>query len=106
MAKRTQYAPNFIREWRQHRRLSLDELASRAEMDKGNLSKIERGKLPWNQDTLEALAIALGVDAPTLLTRDPTAPTPIWTTMARATADQRRQIEAVAETLVRSGTGG
>lgn len=100
MAKKREYRPTYIRAWREYRRLSLDELAARVPMDKGNLSKVERGKLPYNQDTLELIATALGVDEATLLTRDPTAPTPIWSLWDRADTAQRRQIESVAEALI------
>jgi len=102
MTKSTRFKPTFIREWRQNREMSLDALASRIPMDKSNLSKVERGILPYNQPMLEQIALALQTDPASLLARDPTEPTAIWSIMARAKPAVRRQIEEVAATLVRT----
>lgn len=104
MAKEPRFRRNFIREWRQHRHLSLEQLASRVPMDKGNLSKVERSLLPYNQEMLERLAEALQTDPASLLMRDPSAPEPIWSIWDKASPGVRRQIESVAETLLRTGT--
>lgn len=104
VSKAPRFRPNFIRQWRKHRSLSLDQLASRVPMDKGNLSKVERSLLPYNQEMLERLADALQTDVASLLMRDPTAPEAIWSIWERANPGTRRQIESVAETLLRTGT--
>lgn len=104
MAKTPRFRPTFIRQWRNHRHLSLEQLAARVPMDKGNLSKVERGLLPYNQEMLERLAEALMTDAPSLLMRDPSQPEAIWSIWERAKPGVRRQIESVAETLLRTGT--
>jgi transcriptional regulator with XRE-family HTH domain len=104
MAKAPRFTPTFIRQWRQHRGMSLDVLAARVPMDKGNLSKVERGILPYNQEMLERLADALMTDPASLLMRDPSAPEAIWSLWERARPGVRRQIESVAETLIRTGT--
>jgi transcriptional regulator with XRE-family HTH domain len=106
MAKEPRFTRNFIREWRQHRHMSLEQLASRVPMDKGNLSRVERSLLPYNQEMLERLAEALQTEPASLLMRDPTAPEPIWNLWERASPGIRRQIESVAEALTRSGTTG
>jgi transcriptional regulator with XRE-family HTH domain len=106
MAKEPRFRRNFIREWRQSKHMSLEQLAARVPMDKGNLSKVERSLLPYNQEMLERLAEALGTEPASLLMRDPTAPEAIWSIWERANPGQRRQIESVAETLLRTGTGG
>jgi transcriptional regulator with XRE-family HTH domain len=106
MAKAPRFNPNFIRAWRKHRHLSLEQLASRVPMDKGNLSKVERSLLPYNQEMLERLAEALGTEPASLLMRDPSAPEPIWSLWDRADRVTRRQIEEVAATLIRTGTSG
>lgn len=94
----------FIRQHREKRGWSLDELASRVPMDKGNLSKVERGLLPYNQEMLERLAEALGTDAASLLIRDPSDPDGIWSIWDQAKPGERRQIAEVAKALVRTGT--
>lgn len=96
----------FIRQWREKKGFSLDALASRVPMDKGNLSKVERGLLPYNQDMLERLADALGTDPASLLMRDPTDPDGIWSIWDQAKPGERRQIAEVAKTLVRTSRTG
>jgi transcriptional regulator with XRE-family HTH domain len=104
MAKPPRFRPTFIRQWRNHRHMSLEQLASRVPMDKGNLSKVERGLLPYNQEMIERIADVLMTDPASLLMRDPTMPEAIWSIWEKAKPGTRRQIESVAETLVRTGT--
>lgn len=100
MAKQPIHRPTFIRQWRQHRGYSLDVLAERVPMDKGNLSKIERGLLPYNQDLLERLAEALSTDPASLLMRDPSNTAAIWSLWDRASAVEREQLVSVANALM------
>ncbi len=73
----------FIMEWRAHRGLNQDVLASRVEEILGvsfttsTLSRIENGKGPYSQPQLEALAEALGCSTGDLLERHPQTPPPI-----------------------------
>lgn len=69
-------------------------------MDKGNLSKIERGLLPDNQDLLERLADALMTDPASLIMRDPTDKQAIWSLWDRASPGERVQIESVVDALI------
>lgn len=96
----------FIRQWREKEGLSLDALASRVPMDKGNLSKVERGLLPYNQEMLERIAEALNTDPPSLLMRDPSDPEGMWSIWDQAKPGERRQIAEVAKTLIRTGSAG
>ena len=50
-----------IRQLRVAKGLTLEELAHLAEMDAGNLSRIERGKQRYSPATLEKIAAALGI---------------------------------------------
>lgn len=70
-------------------------------MDKSNLSKVERGILPYNQEMLERLADALMTDPASLLMRDPMNGSPMWSIWDQASPGERQQIEAVAEALIR-----
>jgi len=79
---------------------SLDKLADRVPMDKGNLSKVERGILPYNQDLLERLADALMTDPASLIMRDPTNADAIWSLWDKASPGERVQIESVANALL------
>lgn len=62
---------HFIRAWRKSRRLTLDEVSRLTGMTHTNLSRIERGQVPYSQRTLERLAPALGTDPGSLITRHP-----------------------------------
>ena len=97
------HRPTYIRQWRTFRGYSLDTLAERVPMDKGNLSKIERGLLPYNQELLERLADALMTDAASLIMRDPTQTGAIWSLWDRASTGEKKQIESVVEALLAAG---
>jgi transcriptional regulator with XRE-family HTH domain len=103
MPKQPTYRPTFIRAYRKRAGLSLDELAEKADVDKGNLSKLERGFLPYKQDVLERLSAALEASVEELLTRDPSQPTPIWSYIDSAEPSLRRQIEEAAAAVYRAG---
>lgn len=92
----------FLREWRQHKGLTLEGVAPRAGTSHPNLSKIERGLVPYDQDLLEKLASIYGCDEVDLLVRDPAGPIDIRSVMDRASPSVRAQIVRVAETLVGS----
>jgi transcriptional regulator with XRE-family HTH domain len=100
MAAKPIHRTTFIRQWRTHRGYSLDQLAQRVPMDKSNLSKVERGILPYNQDLLERLAEALMTDPASLLMRDPSNADAIWSLWDRASPGERAQIESVVNALV------
>lgn len=104
MSKAQRYQLTYIRQWRKHRDMSLEKLADSVPMDKGNLSKVERGILPYNQEMLERIAVALNTDVASLLIRDPSQPEAIWSLWDRAKPGARRQIESVAEAIIRTGT--
>lgn len=91
---------HFIREWREHRKLTQDQLAERLETSKTSISRIETGKQPYTQDTLDRLAWALRCSPADLLMRnplDPEAPWSIWDSLKPA---QRRQAIRLLKALV------
>ncbi len=57
----------FIREWRIHRGLSQEQVASGIGMSTPNLSRLERGLIPYSQTALEALAELFGAQPYDLL---------------------------------------
>lgn len=65
------YKPTYIRAWRKERGMTMMELAEKADIDQGHLSKLERGLLPYNQPNLERLATALSVTTAVLIERGP-----------------------------------
>jgi transcriptional regulator with XRE-family HTH domain len=100
--KGPRFQPTFIRKWRKYRRLTQEQLAERVGMSPGNLSNIETGKQPYNQEHLEPIAVALGCEVVDLLIRDPTEPDSIWTIWERAKPAQRKQIVEVAKVLMQT----
>lgn len=81
------------------------QVAEELHMTHGQLSKIERGKQPYNQELLERLADIYRCDVVDLLIRDPSEPTNIWSIWDQARPGERRQIVDVAAALVRGRTG-
>jgi transcriptional regulator with XRE-family HTH domain len=92
MTKRWKIRPTYIRQWRQHRRLTLEKVAERMDMTPSHLSMLERGQRGYSQPVLEAMASALRTDVASLLMGDPTDPDAIWAIWDKAKPEQRRQI--------------
>lgn len=91
----------FIREWRQHRGKTLVQVAEQLHLTHGQLSRIERGQQPYNQELLERLADLFMCDVVDLIMRDPSKPEAIWSIWDHAKPAERAQIVAVAEALVK-----
>ena len=62
---------HYLKEWRQHRNLTQEELAARIHKTHGAISQLERGLTGYTQDTLEAIASTLHVEPGDLLSVDP-----------------------------------
>ncbi len=115
--------PHYLREWREKAGLSLEDVAERVEvlsaewaatdpesrprsMTHATLSRIERGKLPYNQHLIELLAEIYMTDVASLIIRDPTDPDGLWSIYDALTAPERRQVVEIAKTIKRTGTEG
>ena len=101
MRKRKQFRLTFIRQWRKHRELTLEQLADVIDYTPSHLSMLERGERGYTQETLEDIADALHTDVSSLLTRDPGEPEDIWPIWRRANPAQRGQLVEIAKTLVK-----
>ena len=102
--QKPQYRRTFIRQWREHRGLSQDQLVARmAErvegFSKSSLSRIENGKQPYSQPILEALAWALQCEPADLLIRNPTDGEALWSIWDGLEPAQRVQATAILEAL-------
>lgn len=105
MVPRKQFRRTFIRQWRQHRQLTLERLAERVDMTPSALSMLERGQRGYSQETLEALAHALQTTAASLLIRDPSqGEDQIWSIWDQASTAERQQIISVVKALKPTGT--
>jgi transcriptional regulator with XRE-family HTH domain len=104
------YRPTFIRQWREHRHMTLETLAARVGekiggMTHASLSRIERGLQPYSQPILEAIAEELTRgDVASLLMRNPGDPEAIWSIWDQAKPGERRIIVDIAKTIVKTGT--
>jgi transcriptional regulator with XRE-family HTH domain len=63
--------PHFIAAWRAAKKLSQAELGKRIGRSEATISRIEAGKQPYTQDTLEAIGAALGTDPDQLIRNAP-----------------------------------
>jgi transcriptional regulator with XRE-family HTH domain len=61
----------FLRDWREFRGRSLESVAARMGLTHGQLSKVERGKHPYNQHILEIAALEYRCEVADLLIRAP-----------------------------------
>ena len=94
----------FIRQWREFRGLSQDQLADRLYTSKASISRIEKGSQAYTQDFLEAAAEALRTDPASLLMRDP-EDDDIWSIWDQAKTAERTMIVDIAKTITKRGTG-
>lgn len=97
----------FIREWRDYRGYTQEQLGDMIGVSHATIGRVENGKKPYDQQLLELLADALTTDPASLLVRNPKAPDAIWTLWDLAKPGEREQIVDLARVVVRrTGTGG
>lgn len=97
--------PHYIREWRNYRGLTQDEVAEAMNVSKGTISRVETGDSPYSQDILEGLAVVLDTDPASLL-RPPVESEALWSLWRRAQPSERQQLTEMAKVIVKTGTGG
>lgn len=105
----TEHPKHFLRAWRKHRGLSMEAVVEKvralvedrvlAEGEEGdlkrlgisqpNISRVERGEIPYNQTLLELLAEAYGTDPASLIMRNPEDPEGLWSIYDQIPAAQR-----------------
>lgn len=61
----------FLKEWRSHKGLTLDQLGERAGMHATTVSRLELQQTKWTSEQLEELALALDLDDPRKLLFEP-----------------------------------
>jgi transcriptional regulator with XRE-family HTH domain len=94
----------YIREWREYRGLTQDQVAERANTNKGQISKLETGAQRMNDSWASRLADAFGVE-PWQLLRHPEAPDPA-DLLAGLLEQDRERVRMFADALKRTGTKG
>ena len=126
MKRRSTSASHYLRAWRKHAGLTLEQAAERIEnlaeqrggvgpegrtmtMTHQNLGKIERGKVPYNEHLLELLAEIYQTDLASLLMRDPAASGEVWSVWERAQkldGPKRAKVIAYMDGLSATGSDG
>jgi transcriptional regulator with XRE-family HTH domain len=80
----------FLREWRKHAGFKLHQAAAELGYeDHTQLSKIERGVSPYNQDIIEAAAQLYDCTAVDILARSPKEQPDLFTMWPRLTEEQK-----------------
>lgn len=98
---------HFLKQWREYNNLDQEQAALRLDISRTQLSKIENMRSPYSQGLLEAAADAYGCTVADLLMRNPLdedAPWSIYETLQKAPDTDRRRIEAMIETFLKTGT--
>lgn len=72
----------FLKQWREHRKLTLEAAAADFDMSPAQLSRIENAKSPYTQDMLELAATVYKTDVASLLFRDPKNSDALWGAIA------------------------
>jgi transcriptional regulator with XRE-family HTH domain len=93
----------FLREWRKHRRLTLQQVAARLDTSPSVLSDLENGKSRMNDDWIAGFAWAYQVE-PSDLLRDPAMPTRDEL-LSMGTPEQLRAAMSLIKTM-KTGTDG
>jgi transcriptional regulator with XRE-family HTH domain len=95
----------YLREWREHKGLSMNEAAKLIGLDHSSLQRLETWQTPYNQDHLELLAPLYGCEPHDLISRDPKSRKGIRSDVVQAfemaPAGMQRQVMAVVSTLLK-----
>lgn len=89
----------FIKEWRQHRGLTQDQLADRIGVATSTISQLEKGRQGYSQATLEALAEALQCEPADLLMRNPLKEDAMWSIWEALDPPAKNQVLEIAKTF-------
>lgn len=98
---------HFLKEWREHRNLTQEDMAVRVKKSRTTYGRIEAGQVPYNQDFLEMAATALQCDVTDLLSHGPNDESALWALIQRlkkTDSGTRERILAVAEALAKTGS--
>ena len=99
--------PNHLKAWREYRKLTQAELATKVGTNANMIGYLESGERGLSAKWLRKLADALQITPGHLLDHDPNdMPTDILEIWMNADPGQRRQLAEVAKALVRTGTNG
>jgi transcriptional regulator with XRE-family HTH domain len=90
----------FLKQWREFRNLTQEQLAERVGWSVGNVSQLERALQGYSDEGLALLADALQCTPGQILDVDPTNDNSIWSLFERAKPSQRQTLLEVAKEMV------
>lgn len=95
---------HFIRQWRQYRGYTLEQLAEMVGVTHGALSQLERGVTNYTQPMLEKLAESLRCEPADLIMRDPSSDTwSIWDQVRNLPEVEQRRVVAIIDAMRKTG---
>lgn len=103
--KQRLYGLHYLRQWREHREKTLEEVGEAVGLSHAQLGRIERRLQKYNQELLEKLADLYQTEPASLIMRDPTQEDAMWSLWDQAKEGQRQEIEKYAEFIVKTRTG-
>lgn len=98
--RRSSEVPNYIRAWREHRAMTLEQVAEKIGYEKMTLSRWERGQRVVTVDQLHKIADALHCTLYDLLYRNPEEAIDLFKAWADMPADQRGVLSRMLRGLV------
>lgn len=97
--------PNHLRAWREHRKLTQEQLAEKVATTGSVIAMLEAGERGLSAKWLRKLAPALETTPGHLLDHNPSEmDADVFDIWMHADNRQRRQIADIAKTIVRTGT--
>jgi transcriptional regulator with XRE-family HTH domain len=103
--KAPRFRRTFLREWREFKNMTLEQVGEAVELSHAQLGRIERGLQPYNQALLEALADLYGTEPANLIMRNPNDRDGIWSLWDQAKESERIETTKYLEFQVKSRTG-
>lgn len=95
----------FFAEWREFRGLKQYEAAEKIDVDPSTLSRLEAGKIPYDQDILERMAQAFGCDPEDLLSinpLEPDLPRLLYSKLRRAPPETQKKAIDILEAFLKA----
>jgi transcriptional regulator with XRE-family HTH domain len=102
--KQTKFRRTFLKEWREYRGYTQEQAAEMIGMDRSNLSRVERGEIPYSQALLEAAAEAYRCDPADLIIRNPLnedAPWTVYDTLRKADPETQSAVQRAVDGFLR-----
>ena len=92
---------HFIRQWRKAKGWTQERLAEASDVPQYEISRVENGKKPYDEELLERIALAMNVTPADLIMRDPSDPEGLWSIYDQLSDSQRTELVEIAQVMKR-----